>query len=543
MSIEGSLADVGLADICQLLALGRKTGCLTVTDRSNFGYLYFEKGRVIHAMVLSRPVRLGEVLVKNGAITPEQLTEAMVSQAHAPSNRLGQILLERGDISEEDLKRFITIQVEEAVYYLFTWEQGQFHFDPDTSPDEEDSIQVSLNMDSLLMEGARRVDEWSVIEKKIPSLDVIFALERDPADSDEEVELSPAQEKVIALMDGERSVHDLVEESGLVEFDVAKAVYGLIQAGFVRRVGKRALAGEGEGAATEVRAVHHQQLAEAFYRAGMLDDAARELEAAVDLDPKNTGARGRLAVVRLKSGDLEGAVRDLEIMEGAGAKGQAMLTNKAVALQRAGRFEEALVAVDGAERAAPGDPRVLLTRGIIELKAKDPAAAWKTFEAYRTSLGDETPPAVYFAYAILAAGMIGEFPLALGLGREGLAAHPDHPAILVNMGSVLDRGDETDAARSLFERAASLIPCPPQAEKNLGDLAYRGGDHERARGHYEKAIKLSPNLGDDVYLKLGNLAYNDGDTDWAQRLWGRARELNPQNEVVKTNLELLASLD
>jgi hypothetical protein len=66
MSIEGSLADVGLADICQLLALGRKTGCLTVTDRSNFGYLYFEKGRVIHAMVLSRPVRLGEVLVKNG---------------------------------------------------------------------------------------------------------------------------------------------------------------------------------------------------------------------------------------------------------------------------------------------------------------------------------------------------------------------------------------------------------------------------------------------------------------------------------------------
>jgi tetratricopeptide (TPR) repeat protein len=139
--------------------------------------------------------------------------------------------------------------------------------------------------------------------------------------------------------------------------------------------------------------------------------------------------------------------------------------------------------------------------------------------------------------------MIGEFPLALGLGREGLAAHPDHAAILVNMGSVLDRGDETAAARSLFERAASLIPCPPQAEKNLGDLAYREGDHERARGHYEKAIKLSPNLGDDVYLKLGNLAYNDGDTDWAQRLWGRARELNPQNEVVRTNLELLASLD
>ena len=61
MAIEGSLADVGLADISQLLSLGRKTGCLTVTDRSNFGYIYFEKGRVVYASVLNRPDRLNAV--------------------------------------------------------------------------------------------------------------------------------------------------------------------------------------------------------------------------------------------------------------------------------------------------------------------------------------------------------------------------------------------------------------------------------------------------------------------------------------------------
>ena len=49
MAIEGSLVDVSLADICQLLSLGRKTGCLTITDRSDFGYIYFQNGRVIHA--------------------------------------------------------------------------------------------------------------------------------------------------------------------------------------------------------------------------------------------------------------------------------------------------------------------------------------------------------------------------------------------------------------------------------------------------------------------------------------------------------------
>ena len=72
MAIEGQLKDVGLADICQLLAMGRKTGCLTVTDHSNFGYIYFEQGRVIFSTVLNRPDRLGDVLVKNGVITGEE---------------------------------------------------------------------------------------------------------------------------------------------------------------------------------------------------------------------------------------------------------------------------------------------------------------------------------------------------------------------------------------------------------------------------------------------------------------------------------------
>ena len=53
MAIEGALQDVSLADICQLLSMGRKTGCLTMTDRSNFGYIYFESGRVIYASVLT----------------------------------------------------------------------------------------------------------------------------------------------------------------------------------------------------------------------------------------------------------------------------------------------------------------------------------------------------------------------------------------------------------------------------------------------------------------------------------------------------------
>ncbi len=73
MAIEGSLSDVSLADISQLLGMGGKTGCLSLTQKDNFGYVYFEDGRVIYASVVNRPDRLGDLLVANGVIDREQL--------------------------------------------------------------------------------------------------------------------------------------------------------------------------------------------------------------------------------------------------------------------------------------------------------------------------------------------------------------------------------------------------------------------------------------------------------------------------------------
>ena len=174
MAIEGSLADVSLADICQLLSLGRKTGCLTVTDRSNFGYIFFEKGRVVYASVLNRPDRLGEMLLKNGVIQPDEFSKAMEEQGKEGQKRLGEILVGFGSLSSAELEKWVTIQVEEAVFHLFSWDRGTFLFKPDELPDQDQVLLVALVTDGLLLEGARRVDEWSIIEKEIHSLDVIF---------------------------------------------------------------------------------------------------------------------------------------------------------------------------------------------------------------------------------------------------------------------------------------------------------------------------------------------------------------------------------
>ena len=70
------------------------------------------------------------------------------------------------------------LQIEEAVYYLFTWTSGTFNFEAGVRPEREDFL-VRINPESLLLEGARRVDEWSLIEKKIPSFDLIFSVDQD----------------------------------------------------------------------------------------------------------------------------------------------------------------------------------------------------------------------------------------------------------------------------------------------------------------------------------------------------------------------------
>ena len=533
MAIEGSLQDVGLADICQLLAMGRKTGCLTMTDRSNFGYIYFRDGRVIFASVLNRPDRLGELLVRNGVITRAQLSEAMEAQAHQRGVRLGEILVRQGALTEQDLQRYVSMQIEEAVYYLFAWSQGSFHFDPDQKPDEG-GLLVNIPAESLLLEGARRVDEWSLIEKKIPSFDLVFQVNKVPGE-EEEVELTRQQKKLLPLIDGRRSVEDIIHESGLVEFDVGKALYGLIQAGFVEKGGKRSGADDGG----DERVKQRLTLGVAFFRSGMMEDAVREFQSVLELDPKNRRALFRLGLIALRDGRLTESLDYLERLPDDSKNAYSVLRNRAVALEMLGRYDEALEALERADKARPGDAEVALHRGIVELKKGVVASALQSLRAYRTSPSVKKPSPLYYAYTVLASAMAGQLDYAVAVGREGLTHHPENGPILVNTGAVLERRGEADAAVALYTRAVGATPCPPQAHKNLGDQAYARGEMEAARIHYEKAVKLNPRLGDDVYLRLGTIAHKDADPDVARLLWRRALELNPRNDQVRANLEML----
>ncbi|MCA9736783.1 MAG: DUF4388 domain-containing protein [Gemmatimonadota bacterium] len=528
MALRGSLNEVNLADICQLLAMGRKSGCLWITDRSNFGYVYFDQGRVTYASVLNRPDRLGELLVQNGVIDREQLSAAMEGQAHQPGARLGRLLVGQGAMTEEQLKQYVELQISEAVYHLFTWSQGSFHFDPDHVPEEEEARLVSINAENLLLEGARRVDEWSLIEKRIPSFDLVFSLTRQP--EGDEIELTGEQRKVIAALDGQRSVDEVVRETGLVEFAAGKALYGLVQAGFAEQSGRKVGA---QKDTPEARIQRHLDLGLAFDRAGLLEDAAREFRRVVELDEHNELAHRKLARIALHGKKAADALHHYGALPGAQQKTYGVLRNRALALEMLGRYDEALQLLDVAEGIRPSDVDLFLHRGIALLKADQPRGANDAFIRYRERLGKRLPPPIYFAHAVLAAALDGSTEDAVRIGREGLASYPKDGAILVNTGAVLEQVGEPAASEAFYLRAVGQDP-PPQAHKNLGDLAHRRGDLGGARAHYERAVRVEPQLGDDVYARLGQLARQDADLRRAGEYFQRALELNPSNEAARS---------
>jgi hypothetical protein len=268
MALKGTLKDFGLADIFQLIGIQRKTGVLTLTGGSDTVTVSFHEGEVVGADTRHRNIEdlLGAVLVRTGRITETQLQEALQTQQRT-LQRLGYVLVRQGLISEEDLREALRIQVTQIVYRLFRWREGSYHFNPaDHLEFDRDHFQP-INAETILMEGARMVDEWPIIERRIRSADVVFrrtaagaALEAPvrsivEADIDlgfgaageafgdsEGVRLSVEEREILRMVDGKATVQDLVDRSSLGEFDTYRILYELLTRNLVEEVRQQVVA-------------------------------------------------------------------------------------------------------------------------------------------------------------------------------------------------------------------------------------------------------------------------------------------------------------
>jgi hypothetical protein len=230
--LRGSLARLALPDLLHELDVAGATGILSLTSGGARKALYFKAGRVVFGASNLPSDRLGEVLLREGKITPDQNETSI--RALAQGRRQGRVLVEMGALSPDELWWAVQTQVREIVFSVFQWDEGQFHFEESVLPERE-KITVDLDVNALVLEGVRRMDLAGAMRRRHP--DGYLVVER--AGTPPEGLLHPWEQHVLSLVDGERSVVELCHESEAGEGQTLKALYAFLCTGIVRARGRK----------------------------------------------------------------------------------------------------------------------------------------------------------------------------------------------------------------------------------------------------------------------------------------------------------------
>jgi len=228
--LSGDMRAFPLAEILLMLNNNRKTGSLTCSHGEVAKTIDWEKGEIVFARSSRPEDRLGAYLIARGRITQAQLDEA--SRGVTGKERLGGVLVRLGLLSPGDLLAAVRDQVIQVVFSLFHWKEGRFDFVEGSRSEEK--IVLNSTVMNVIMEGARRTDELSRFKEKIQSDRMILS----PVKSLEEVakaaRVSELEATVLSLVDGRRTVREIVILAGRGEFDCLQALYALLSAGVIR---------------------------------------------------------------------------------------------------------------------------------------------------------------------------------------------------------------------------------------------------------------------------------------------------------------------
>lgn len=360
MAIEGPLRELGLHDVFQLLDLSRKTGVMRVTSqlRDNEGMVAFDRGTIVFAEMRTSPLRIGELLVKAGRINDDDLERARaIQQKERGTRRLGQVLVEMGAITDRELVRHVEFQVTEVVFHLLSWQEGTFSFREGPLEGVPADAMVKIRTESVLMEGARRIDEWSRIEGHIAHLGVVPVLAPAGENGDlTRIDLLPAEWEVLARVDGQRDVRQIAQDLTRSEFEVARTLFGLASTGVVtlRDPG----AGRSSRPSAGADAKELLKTAEQRLESGDVASAREAALAAAALRPGEPRAHVVLARVHLRELHAAEAVEEARVaarLDPHSAEAHRWL---ALALAGAGRFAEAGAQFTQWERLAGADAPV-----------------------------------------------------------------------------------------------------------------------------------------------------------------------------------------
>lgn len=286
MALTGDLRTIPFPEVLQLVARMGGTGVLRVRSGQVEKTVFFRQGYICSSASNDPREFLGQYLLRMGLVGEEQLFQALLKQEeeHRP---LGAILIESGLLAPDDLQKVLRQKAEETIYDLFLWEEGEFAFHEEAIPDNL-PLQLSLDVMSVLLEGARRADEWERIRQVIPSPRTTFVPGHVPPEDVFEA-------RVVALASEGRAAAAMTYELHSSDFETYSLLANLVQKDVLRvkDPGTRERSGDTVGTVKKLLAQ-----AKAAELAGRLEEAEEAYQAVLLINPVHVQARKALRALK-----------------------------------------------------------------------------------------------------------------------------------------------------------------------------------------------------------------------------------------------------
>lgn len=238
MSLVGNLKTLSFSDLLQLVSTNKKTGMLTVTRYGQQRNIFFVKGEIISFISSDQEDwLLSQLLFRRKKIDKKEWDRALLL-SKSSGRRIVDTLIESGLLSRAEVLEALKIRTEETVFAIFGWEEAEFEFAEGKLP-PPGALALRMNTMAMIMEAARRVDEWAEVQKTLPPQDFSLMPNLDPPAEQGRVNLTLDEYQTLLLVDGKRTVNEILLESPSGEFTTSKSLSGLISRGLVSKGEKR----------------------------------------------------------------------------------------------------------------------------------------------------------------------------------------------------------------------------------------------------------------------------------------------------------------
>lgn len=209
--LDGNLARFEMPDILTFLNMGRRTGVLVLEHPDQESKVFFREGRPIYATSTKEDLRVGNMLVRQGKVKTAELERIL--EMRQPGQKIGEALLQHRILRQDELASFLKIQVSEVIFDTFVWKKGLFSF-YDKVPPPETAVTLAMDLQNLIMEGVRRIDERGRLSEVFPDLNMVAEAVANPERVKSSVTLTQDEWQVLFLVDGRRSLSEICHLAG-----------------------------------------------------------------------------------------------------------------------------------------------------------------------------------------------------------------------------------------------------------------------------------------------------------------------------------------